>query len=212
MVKGGCVVDVVSIGVALSIIASADTLDCFTEPVEFILNPGEGAYAVQYHFPFHSELPARVNAWGFLNNDGGTTWPSAGVILIQPDSLGQLRFPTPSELQSLQLSTIVAPRDTAGVRLQIVTESVEPQPDDAVVLVLEMPAGDLVDVGEGPGFAAATRQGFEHCSFFTTDGGQTWFEPTDHTWAWVYELETQIDPTNVRFEPIVWGRFKRLFH
>lgn len=189
--------------------ASADTIQCYEDPVPYIVNPGQG-YAVQYYWPFQSQLPAYVRAFGIFNNDANTVWPSAGIIIIQPDSIGEYRFPLPTELQTLQRETIPAVADTAILRFDMWTDRVEPQVNDAVVAVLEVPPGALMAVGDGPGFAAGDKQPWHGCSFFTLDGGQTWLEPNDYTWAWAIELQSA-DPVDVPFEPSTWSRVKRLY-
>ena len=191
---------------------TSDTLQCYSPPVPWIVNPGQG-YAVQYIFPDGQQSDRTVEGFGFLNNDGDTVWPSAGVIVIEPDSMSTYRFPTPLELQSLQAGVVPGTADTTVTVIRWPSERVvfPGGAPAAVVCVLEIPADTLVAVGEGPGFAAANKD-VTACSFFTLDGGVTWLEPDDYNWAWAVEL-AEVVPTSVP-EFIAhrkWGAVKELY-
>ncbi len=192
-------------------LAQADsTISCFEGSVSVLLNPGcfvttnpsqpgdclstSAHFMVQYVFP-DVAVTHRVLGFGFLSNDGATTFPSAGVLQF-PIAQGEVRFPTPTELANLPAQQISSGTDTtvAFVDLESQDITVQPGGNTALVVVLQFPnGGDLVSVGVGPGIAADADHPDQNCDVFTIDGGNTWFEPLP------------CDVGNPSCDPLDWG-------
>lgn len=178
----------VSLAVALS-----DTTVCHNDVTPHTIGSPGPSYAVQYYF-----VPSMVEwhqliRWGFVANDDATVWPGAGGLVILPDS-GVSRFPTLAELAAASAMTppFQAAHDTATVVIDLADEwvAIPPfTPEAAMVAVLEVPTGfpDTTQVGVGTGFLLADKLGTE-CSFYTPDGGVSWFVLVNHEWAWAAEI------------------------
>lgn len=212
-----------------------DTLTCFTGAEAVLANPGcfttsnpsqpgdcsstTSQYLVQYLFPSNTSL-MKLSGFSFISNDGNTVFPSAGALSI-PVVDGSVRFPTAQELSSLQVTNIATPGDLGEVFVDLSGENIVVGPDtgEAVVLVLQFPAGQLVAQNDGPGIAVESSDPDEDCDFFTIDGGAsgTWFSPAHDPqdpnslpldWGFAASLE----PLAVPIQAISWSSVKTLYH
>ena len=214
-------------------VASSDTLTCFNGVDGVLLNPGcfatsnptqagdcastTSQYLVQYLFPEKAALE-RLSGFGFVSNDA-TVFPSAGALLI-PIVDNMVRFPTTSELASLQRTNVTSPSDMANVFVSLTSEQilVGPDTDAALVLVLQFPDGQLVSQNEGPAIAVESSSPDNDCDFFTIDSGTsgTWFAPVYDAsdpnslpldWGFVAVFE----PLSVDVELLTWSALKEKY-
>jgi hypothetical protein len=138
------------------LIAQEDTLFCFEGLLSVLINPGcfvtqnppqpgdctstDGHFFVQYLFP-DVATTSRVLGFGFLSNDDDTVFPSAGVLQLDVDNQGFVRFPTAAELANLPVTNIDTPGDTSVVFVDVTSQNIvfEPGSDKALVVCLQLP-------------------------------------------------------------------------
>lgn len=187
-------------------------------------------FFVQIQFPAYAE-PYRITGFGFVSNDGNTVFPSAGIVLLPLDALGNpTRFPTPEELANLPVKDIATPGDTSVVFVDVSAESLIIGPGDiGVAVALQFPdGGELAGIADGPGILADAdppdQVCFEGacCDLFTLDGGasqdESWYSPVYDPvnfpddppldWGFVVTVEPA-DPVSV--EQRDWTHVKRLY-
>ncbi|UCE01872.1 MAG: hypothetical protein JSW67_11460 [Candidatus Latescibacterota bacterium] len=216
------------------LIAQEDTLFCFEGQLSVLINPGcfvtqnppqpgdctstSGHFFVQYFFP-DVAVPQVLEGFGFLSNDGDTVFPSAGVLQLDVDNQGFVRFPTATELANLPITNIDTPGDTSVVFVDLRPEDIVIQPGDnkALVICLQFPeGGQLTAETVGPAIAAEADPPDQDCDFFTVDGGAsgTWFapfydpgDPQSDPLEWGFVVQT-----TVAAEKISWTQVKKLYH
>lgn len=198
---------------AVSWSALGDTVVCHNDPEPSTISKPDSGYAVQYLFPGWSQSGwVQLERWGFVNNDPTTLWPGAGAIVLPDTGGGFFEFPTPQQLQdAILVGPFQGPElDVTLVDLTNEWVATPPFTNWAVVLVLKIPPGTPVEPGVGPGVLLADKLGTD-CSFYTLDGGLTWYGLTQHEWAWAGEFGR---PTTSDVLPVTrapWGRVKELF-
>lgn len=201
------------------------SLTCFEDALTTVINPGcftvPGAgncqsrashFFVQYIFPGVTTCNEIVG-FGFISNDGQTTFPAAGVV-VMPDQSPGLRFPTAGELTNLQVTNIPTPGDTSVVFVNLENQHLTFGSGQAVVLCLRFPEGGTLvgpALGVGPGIAANDSIPDQDCDYFTVNTGTNWYipdptdpDPLDWGFELVYRECTAIEATS-------WSGLKQLF-
>ena len=208
-------------------IALADTaVRCFEGALTLALNPGcfltpsAGGDCIshQQHLFIQNFVPTfatphRIKAFRFISNDGSTVFPAAGVVVTP---YADVRFPTPAELNALQVQNVPTAHDTAivTVTLPIDAPSLVVTSGVDVWICLRFPEGGHVTaIGVGPAIIVDEVAPDPDCDFFTQDGGQSYFtnnrttvplDPLDWGFELIYEPVTAVTPLS-------WSEIKRLY-
>jgi hypothetical protein len=200
---------------------------CFDDVLDQLINPGcfsnpsggggdctssNTHFMAQYFDPFDylGEFAGtwRVKSLHFISNDGDTVWPSVGIVLQPFDNV---QFPTPAELQSLQVTNVASPGDTSEVVVDLRSANVEFTVNEVMFMVLQFPqGGTLTGPLQGPGVLADAQGVDSECDFLTLDTGTTWLAPDPVNDPLDWGFAVLIEPV-VAVEKRSWGMIKQLY-
>lgn len=192
-----------------SFLSSVYAPGCFDVPIPPVggdCRSHSSQYVVQ-EFPVSFTTAHRIRGFAFISNDGATTFPAAGVVVVPASDP---RFPTQQELANLQVANVPTPWDTAEVVVDLTAHNIIVSSGVVVLVVLRFPeGGELTNLFTGPGILIDETLPDATCDYFTLDGGANWWVPAEGAnldWGFGMIFE----PTNA-IEATAWSDVKRLY-
>jgi len=129
--------------------------------------------------------------------------------VLQP--FDNVAFPSAAELQSLQVTNVASPGDTAEVVVDLRSANIEFTVDHVMFMVLQFPQGGVLTAPlAGPGVLADDKGTDSACDFLTLDTGTTWLSPDGNTDPLDWGFAVVIEPVTA-VEQRSWGTIKRLY-